>query len=419
MHFSFFGAAPDTGNLGVSALCYATMHNFLTEDPATTFTVFDHGRGSSVQQIDLGSKIPMSFQRQGAMLSRRYYRPESYRVVQISGILGGLGNPVINAIKKSKAVFDVSGGDSFTDLYGSKRFQSVILPKQIVLQQRVPLVLLPQTYGPFSDKSNEQKASEIVKKAHCAWARDARSFDVLKELLGPSFDQARHKCGVDVAFGLPLAKPKRLSLQMDALLNSGKDKVGINVSGLIYNDPAKAKEQFAFKANYRAAVQGLVQQFLDQTDCTIFLVPHVVTPTGHYESDTDACSHVFRQLNKEDRNRVIIVPEYDNPCEIKWLISKLTWFCGTRMHATIAALSTGVPVSAISYSPKTLGVFETCSQGGHVADPQVLGEDDLVQALWNSWETRADATEQLAEQLPKIKNQIYVQTCSILNSFVS
>ncbi len=413
MHFSFFGAAPDTGNLGVSALCYATMYNFLVEDPATAFTVFDHGRGRSKQQVNLGSEKPIEFHRQGAMLSRRYYRHENLRVMQVSGLLGGLGNPGIQTIRQSDAVFDVSGGDSFTDLYGPRRFKSVILSKQIALQQNIPLVLLPQTYGPFANSANKKIASEIVKKARCSWARDARSFEVLKGLLGSSFDPKRHQCGVDVAFGLPTVKPVNLPSRIQAILEEKQLKVGINISGLIYNDFTKAKEQFGFKADYVKAVSSLVNRFFEQTDCTVFLIPHVVTPKGHYESDTEACEHIFKQLTKEQQSRVIIVPEYENPCEIKWIISRLDWFCGTRMHATIAALSTGVPVSAISYSPKTLGVFETCGQGAHVADPQVFDEKELIEVLWSSWQSRNEAIEKFIDKLPEVKKQVTEQTSVI------
>ena len=43
------------------------------------------------------------------------------------------------------------------------------------------------------------EAAHIRQAAMC-WARDARSFETLKELLGDYFDPQRHRCGVDVAF---------------------------------------------------------------------------------------------------------------------------------------------------------------------------------------------------------------------------
>ena len=413
MQFTFFGAAPDTGNLGVSALLYATLYNFLEQQPGVEFTVFDHGRGRGTQLMDFGDGQKFSCHRQGAVNSRRFYRPENLRLMKFAGLLGGLGNSGIRAISESDAVLDISGGDSFTNLYGLRRFDTVTLPKLIALQQRTPLVLLPQTYGPFTDVKCEKKASGIVKKAKCAWARDARSFEVLKSLLGSSFDPAIHECGVDMAFGLPTVKPSQVSQGIVDFLAGKTDKVGINVSGLIYNEWEKSKKRFGFKADYRRAVLALLQRFLTDTDCTIALVPHVIAPKGHFESDVDACQDLVGRLDGKQRDRVIIIPAYNNPCEVKWVISRIDWFCGTRMHATIAALSSGVPVSAISYSPKTLGVFETCGQGKHVADPQVMTEDELVDCLWSSWERKEDAKSNFAKRLPGVKLRVEEQVKSI------
>ncbi len=414
MRFSFFGAALDTGNLGVSALCYATLYQLTTYDPTSEVTVFDYGRGCRDQQIDFGNDKKCRFRSQGAFYSRRYYRTENIQLMQIAGYFGGFGNPGIKIIAESDAVLDISGGDSFTDLYGYRRFTSVILPKKIAIQQKRPLVLLPQTYGPFINSACEKKASEIIKKAHCAWARDSRSYDVLKKMLGSSFDPTRHQCGVDVAFGLPTMHPRTLPLDLAGILASDLPKIGINVSGLIYNDFAKAKQQFGFKADYKQALLRLIQRFLTDTQCIIVLVPHVVTPKGHYESDMDACLDLISLIGNQDgHDRLLTCPEYDNPCEVKWLISKLDWFCGTRMHATIAALSSGVPVSAISYSPKTLGVFETCGQGEYVADPQQMDTDELTEHLWSSWQTRHNAKDYYAQKLPNVKLQVAAQVDNI------
>jgi len=416
MRFSFFGAAPDTGNLGVSALCYATLYNIIAQAPETQVTVFDHGRGREFQSIDLGGEATINFYRQGAVNSRRYYRSENLKLMKLAGLFGGLGNAGIETILQSDAVFDISGGDSFTDLYGARCFDTITLPKLIALQQKKPLILLPQTYGPFANNTNEQQASEIVKDAHSCWARDARSFEILRHLLGSSFDSSIHKCGVDVAFDLPGIKPSSIPQYMTDFFSNTTDKIGINISGLIYNDFENAKKQFGFRADYRLAVLNLVKRFLSETDCHVALVPHVVTPEGHYESDVDACRDVVTRLKDEKlQKRVVIVPAYGNPSEIKWVISQFDWFCGTRMHATIAALSSGVPASAISYSPKTLGVFETCGQGKHVIDPQILDEGDLVDCLWDSWKERKSSRLEYVKYLPGVQSLLKEQTECFLN----
>src|SRR5690606_16748007 len=104
------------------------------------------------------------------------------------------------AIAKARAVLDVSGGDSFTDLYGPRRFEGIVLPKLAAIDAGVPLVLLPQTYGPFNTRRCRRIAERVARRSATAWARDERSFAALRELLGNEYDAKRHRSGVDVAF---------------------------------------------------------------------------------------------------------------------------------------------------------------------------------------------------------------------------
>lgn len=147
--FCLLGASDDTGNLGVSALAYATLTATRRASPAMTATVFDHGwgvRGGSVRAADQS----VEFRRIGLRRSRRIHRRESYWNTRWSARLGGLGNPAAVALREATAVLDISGGDSFTDLYGDHRFAMMVEPKELCLELGTPLVLLPQTYGPFS-----------------------------------------------------------------------------------------------------------------------------------------------------------------------------------------------------------------------------------------------------------------------------
>jgi polysaccharide pyruvyl transferase WcaK-like protein len=85
------------------------------------------------------------------------------------------------------------------------------------------------------------------------------------------------------------------------------------------------------------------------------------------------------------------LPSGLNASETKWCISQLDWFCGTRMHATIAALSSGVPAAALAYSIKTKGVFDSCGMADSVVDAREVGSDDAVELLLSS-AMRRDST---------------------------
>ncbi|GAA5525535.1 hypothetical protein Maes01_02105 [Microbulbifer aestuariivivens] len=396
------GAAPDTGNLGVNALSRSVMLGVARRLPDAEICVFDNGRGLR-RDTYLSGVDAIAHQLCGFSYSRRFYRPESLAHMRLSTILPGLCNPGVELLNSSKAVLDISGGDSFTDLYGAKRFAQITGPKKLVLDKKRRLILLPQTYGPFRSPQRRRIAADIVRRSHSAWARDQESYERLAELLGSDFDPAVHKCGVDVAFLLPTTKPEDPGAALSAwLANTDTPKVGLNISGLIYNDPREAISRYQFKADYRQTVQKLIERFLRETAARILLVPHVHTPTGSPESDLDACRQLLCQLPAAARERVHLLDEPLNESATKWVIAQLDWFCGTRMHATIAALSSGVPTATIAYSDKAIGVFDSCAQSAEVFDPRKLDQEELAELTLDSFHRRHQLRELLQRKLPPV-----------------
>jgi polysaccharide pyruvyl transferase WcaK-like protein len=301
-------------------------------------------------------------------------------------------------------MLDISGGDSFTDLYGSWRFKTIIYPKLIAIENKIPLILLPQTYGPYSLAETRKQAEKIVKAAAIAWSRDVESFEELKNLLGNDFDANRHFSGVDVAFLLPSIPPQiSLSDTLKTWINERpKALVGINISGLIYNQPEKARSQYGFKADYQELVLQFIKKLLNESDANIVLIPHVLVDENHYESDMAACKQVLSLLPDSEKQRIEIISSTYNQCEIKWVISQMDWFCGTRMHATIAGLSTGIATAAIAYSIKTRRVFKTCGLEQQVIDPRELETQEVVEGLWQCWLQRNAVKTTLEHQLPQV-----------------
>ena len=54
-----------------------------------------------------------------------------------------------------------------------------------------------------------------------------------------------------------------------------------------------------------------------------------------------------------------MAPAFENPIQAKSYISNMDCFIGSRMHSTIASISSGVPTLPVSYSRKFEGLFET------------------------------------------------------------
>lgn len=360
----------------------------------------------------------MVVDRYGAVRSRRFYRPESLWNLRLSARCGGLVNPGARALMRSTAVLDVSAGDSFTDLYGEDRFRAVIAPKLIALQSNRPLILLPQTYGPFKSEAAKSLAVQVLRRASLVWARDEDSYGHVKELLGDEFDASRHRCGVDLAFLLPSSKPDKLPATVDQWLSPHGDPqsevVGFNISGLVYNRPDLAANQFQLQASYRPVVEEFLKWLLRKTNVRILLLPHVLTRRGRPESDIAAAEAVQRKFREKWPERISVVPADYSASELKWIIGCTSWFCGTRMHATIAALSSGVPAVALSYSLKTAGVFASCGLRENALEMRSLSTETLLAQLKAAWKRRQTTAQRLHTQLPHVLQQANSQMDEIV-----
>lgn len=407
------GAAPDTGNLGVTALCYTTLVG-LADRGINDWVVFDH-HTHRYKKLKLDGLPEGRFRVTGSSNSRRYYRSNNLWRQWHLAPCWPFTNPALRAIRRADVVMSLAGGDSFTDLYGKHRFDTVTVAKRIALNMKRPLLLLPQTYGPFRDAQLTPIAADIIRNASLAWARDEESYHLMRGLADEKFLDERYMLGVDMAFALPMMEPPaKMRDRVEAMVDrSSGPVVGFNVSGLLYNDPEKAMKQYGLKANYLEVVSEFLMRLLTQTQARIVLVPHVITPPGHYESDIEASQKLQISLTNalaaqgrmKDAERIFVADAFDHPSNVKWLIDKCDWFCGTRMHSTIAALSSGTPCAAIAYSKKTYGVFAQCGVGNQVVDPRQQDSQPAVEALWETWTQRNITQKRLTQVLPTVLAQ--------------
>lgn len=399
---TLFNAAPDTGNQGVSALCHSVVAG-LTNRGAEQITVADHGRGLRRADWDY-CKVGLI----GLTNHRRFWRSDNLKLSHLLLKAGAGMTQATRVIKRSNCILDISGGDSFTDIYGAKRFQAMALTKQLALNAGIPLVLLPQKIGPFHDPECEAQAISILRRAAAVWVRDQHSLRYLQTVLGKDFDEKIHHVGMDVAVALPKQRPSKLSRQVESWLSPNRDftLAGINVSGLLCNDPDGARSNFDLTDIHTDQIQALAQSLLETDRSTrLMLIPHVQRPEGDCESDLDAARWLKAQLGPEVADRVLILEDPLNAMQLKWVLSQLDWFTGARMHATIGAFSSGVPTLGLGYTDKAYGVFAECGIGKEVIDLRTTQLADLVQQATASFANRVQVKAVLKNRLESIKRR--------------
>ncbi len=403
---TLLNAAPDTGNQGVTALCLSALAGLAARD-AGPFAVADHGRG--VRQTDMGFA---SVARLGLTHNRRFWRGENLTTVRALARIGGGPSASARIIAGSRAILDVSGGDSFTDLYGPRRFRAMVLTKRLALDNGLPLILLPQTLGPFRDPANRAEALRILAAARAVWLRDAASYHFLQEALGPRFDPDRHRLGLDMAVSLPCRVPTSLPPQLKLWLSGarGFPLAGLNVSGLLTQDAAAAQATFGLADRHDRQIEAAARAILDHApNMRLLLVPHVHRSLDDRESDLAAALALKTRLDAIYPERIEVLPGRLDAMELKWVLSRLSWFAGARMHATIGAFSSGTPTLGLGYSDKTAGVFAQCGIGEHVADLRQMDAAALAAAVRASLAGREATSLDLAERLPALLERAEAQ----------
>lgn len=408
---TLLNAAPDTGNQGVSALCMSALAG-LAARQAGPLAVADHGRG--VRQADMGFA---TVSRVGLTHHRRFWRSESLSAVRALARIGGGHSATARLIAGSRAILDVSGGDSFTDLYGPRRFRAMVLTKRLALDNGLPLILLPQTLGPFQNPAHRAEAVEILAAARAVWVRDAASFAFLQDALGRRFDPDRHRLGIDMAVALPLQQPTQLPARIRGWLSPmrGHPVAGLNVSGLLMQNAAGARVTFGLAARHDDQITAAAHALLTEDPALrLLLVPHVHRHLSDRESDLAAALTLKAALDPVFPDRVDVLTGALSAMELKWVLSRLSWFAGARMHATIGAFSSGTPTLGLGYSDKAAGVFAQCGLADHVADLRLMDAPTLAERVRFSYAAREMTRFHLRELVPDLQERAEAQMDAIV-----
>lgn len=256
-----------------------------------------------------------------------------------------LKNPSL--LNKTKAfedcdyVIDLCGGDGYTDNYGLIRLLAESVPVFGCKKKNVKSFFAPQTIGPFNSKVGQLIAKKTLSNLQTIYVRDKSSFECCKKL---GLEEKTIQV-IDVAFALPYKKQ---------MINNNKFNIGINVSGLLYNGGYNHDNYFNLSFSYRDFIDELLKKLTEDENVQVHLISHVIDNNESVDDDYSVCKKIKKMFPS-----TILAPKFQSATEAKSYISGMDLFSGARMHATIAATSSGVPVIPVAYSRKFNGLYDT------------------------------------------------------------
>lgn len=272
-----------------------------------------------------------------------------------------------------KFVTAINGGDGFSDIYNTKTFLRRLDDINIAMKFGIPLVILPQTIGPFQHQSNRQVANRILKYADKIYVRDDKFVPEL-QAMGLDYEQTK-----DLSYYM---RPEPFDIDIKA------NAVGINVSGLAYSNTFRTfSGQFD---NYPYLIDRVIS-FFQSKNIPVYLIPHSYSYKQPETSNDDmvACRLAYKQL-KEKNNVYLVDQDLISP-QIKYVISKMSYFIGTRMHANFAAIYTGVPLYGLAYSYKFDGAFK--ANGVYDSNVSMINNltkndcDSIIESIGNHFQS--------------------------------
>lgn len=270
------------------------------------------------------------------------------------------------ALRTADLFLDNGWGDSFSDIYGRARFEAVFRHYRYARRLGKPLVLLPQTIGPFEAPAVQARARAMLSAACAVYARDPLSAACARQLV-PGLDVRE---SVDLALFMPYDPA--------APAGGGPLRIGVNPSGLLWHGGYSKNNQFGLKEDYRDVLRGVLRHLLAQPGVQVELIGHDVRGPSAGNSFEDY--HVCKLLQREFP-ACRVGPFFYGPVEAKSHISGLDVFIGSRMHACIAAYSAGVPTFPLGYSRKFAGLFAEKLGYGRGADLAAHGLAEVRERL--------------------------------------
>jgi colanic acid/amylovoran biosynthesis protein len=334
--FVLAGNAPYL-NRGCEAIVRGTTEIIRQHFPAPEFLALSHFQSDDQIKAQAQREVDRSIIHRQSHPVRSPFSPHWFFRAGLRFSLPALHSrlfyrEMVPHLKSAKAVLSI-GGDNYSLDYC--RPDVYVWLDDLVLAEKKPLIIWGASVGPFGKlPAYEKFMTGHLKKVTGIFVRETASLAYLSGLGVKS----NVRLVADPAFLLEPVAPS-----LDQPLAEGA--VGINLSPIMarYITEGDYKKWVVLAADIVRRVQRATQR-------RIYLIPHVTTPDSN---DYTFLRDVLSLLTGVD---AVLVPDQYSAAETKWIISRMAAFAGARMHATLAALSSGVPTLSFVYSVKGTGI---------------------------------------------------------------
>lgn len=290
-----------------------------------------HNKGAELMMYAvaerLREKFPLTISPNGSAydVRARLGMRQTLLMNQAPHMSGLLGSVVPSKVRDAFGLVnehDITGvldaaGFAYSDSFSSERSKREALVAERRRKRGIPMVFLPQAFGPFENGPQRKWSQRLLSRANLVFARDEVSLEHVRTL----DSSINVRLSPDFTIGLKAPQSEHFSGEYAALVPNVKmvthTKLGL--------------EDYA-----RTFIQA------GQTLRSLGIEPVIVV---HEFNDNGLARQISRGLNCETFR-------HENPLALKGVLGGASVAIASRFHAIVGALSQGTPVLAFGWSHK-------------------------------------------------------------------
>lgn len=264
-----------------------------------------------------------------------------------------------------------------------------------------PIVMLPQTIGPLWRSWERWVVRWLLGRVLQILLRDPTSAALLAQMGIPA---TRYTVAPDIAFSYTHADAtaaRQVLARYGFNWEQPKPCLGVTLINWQAQHPL-----FTDQTRYEAAVAAAIHHFVEQYDGYAVLFAQVCGPTPADDDRVPARRVQALLAATPCADRVLLIDEEVPAAILKAAYGRMDLFLGSRLHSNIFALTEEVPVLAIAYQTKTVGVLQTLDLAQWVIPIEATTAERLIPLLEQLWAERATVHAQIQTRLPILQAEI-------------
>lgn len=277
---------------------------------------------------------------------------QKLRYYEKSSIILACGGGYLQSTTKRRKIESV---------FGFSELECLCLEFSLAKIFNKPYVLYNQSIGPFFEKKDEEMVGRYLRGASAVICREELSMNRMKNI-GLNNLLLRS----DIAFTLA---PKETFLLSKYSFDKNNRNIGITAKKCLGVDK---------QSEYEKVLSEFITSCAKEDSTTMFyFIPQVINKI-YGDDDLEVARRICGTLPIEARSHAQIISEDIHPGEIKYIISLMAYFVGTRMHSNIFALASGVRTLALSYDLKTDGIMKMLDLSEYVIPVSKISTGKLL-----------------------------------------